>query len=180
MGGENRYKLRMIELDSDILFKFESIGREKIPKIIEYSLITRPDEFDIFNLGFGTYDIIDGKLRYEEVSNNGDVFKVFNTVLSSISLFFTLEPDALLAICGSDSGEDFVRECRKTCIKRCDNICQNENRRINIYRKYIERNYEFLTGTYTFFGDMSSLSDHLSYQPFQIGKPYRSLFIKRR
>lgn len=180
MGGGNRYKLRMIELDSDTLFKFESIGREKIPKIIEYSLITRTDEFNIFNLGFGTYDIIEGKLRYEDVSNNGDVFKVFNTVLSSISLFFSLDPNALLTICGSDSGEDFVRICRQTCIKRCDNICQNENRRINIYRKYIERNYEFLTGIYTFFGSMSSLNDPLSYQPFQFGRPYRSILIKRR
>ncbi|MCG2613163.1 hypothetical protein LZZ85_02690 [Terrimonas sp. NA20] len=169
----------MLELESAIFFTFKSLGREKIPKIIEYSLISRTEEFDIFNLGFGTYNKFERKVLDGEVSNNGDVFKVFNTILSSIPLFFSLEPNALLMISGSDSGEQYVSRCRISCTKNCDGLCRNENRRINIYKKYVEKNYDSLSGAYRFFGSRFSWDEQMTFEPFQIGISYRSIFIKK-
>ncbi|MET0466466.1 MAG: hypothetical protein ABW007_25130 [Chitinophagaceae bacterium] len=169
----------MLELESAIFFTFESIGIEKIPKIIEYSLISRTDEFDIFNLGFGTHSVVEGRILDEDVSNNGDVFKVFNTILSSIPLFFLLEPNALLMIAGSDTGEQYISRCRMSCVKKCDRICRNENRRISLYRKYIEKNYDLLSGTYRFLGSNFLWDEQMTFESFQPNKPYRSLFVKQ-
>jgi hypothetical protein len=74
-------------------------------------------------------------------TNNGDVFKVFNTVLITIPMFFENFNNAILMVQGSDGRPAFIENCQSTCRKQYVDACKNFNRRINIYRHYVDRNY---------------------------------------
>lgn len=125
-----------------IKFYFESIGSQKVIKAIEYSCLG----FNflgrsVYNLGFGDYDPITGDISDVSVSNNGDVYKVFNTVLHTVFVSFDKVPDGVIFVQGSDSDADFFDKCIPTCRKRCVDKCKNGDRRISIYREYINKNY---------------------------------------
>ncbi len=62
----------------------------------------------IFNLGFGDYDINEDKIDDSANTGNGDVYKVLNTVLTTIPKFFDTFHDAMLMVQGSDSKTEFT------------------------------------------------------------------------
>ena len=120
--------------DGHLRYTFISRGASDIMKIIAFqklpSTISFPriGELMVYNLAFGdrkgtTLDI-DDKIN----SNNGDMRKVFNTVLHTIPIFFSKYPKTCIVVEGSD------------------------NKRIRIYCNYVSRNYETLTEEYTFYG----------------------------
>nr|WP_233244156.1 hypothetical protein [Brumimicrobium oceani] len=69
-------------------FIFESKGVRTIVKAIEYSFIRNISGRKVYNLGFGDFNEKSGLLIDDINSNNGDMRKVFNTVLNTIPIFF--------------------------------------------------------------------------------------------
>lgn len=138
-----------------IRYIFESIGEKSITKVIEYSYITSISGRKVFNLGFGDYDSQNDHFIDNVNSNNGDMRKVFSTVLDSVPKFFSENDNAAILVQGSDSAVDFKIKCKKTCTKKCGEACKNFNRRIKTYRYYVDRNFVKLSKEYVFFGSIN-------------------------
>lgn len=79
---------------------------------MEYAYVQAFAGHPIYNLGFGDYDISSDRLLDESISNNGDHYRIFNTVLSTIPDFFSHYPLATIAVQGSDSKEDYIQRCK--------------------------------------------------------------------
>jgi len=155
---------------------FVSEGSKSIVKVISYDQVGILNDKKVFNLGFGDYDIISGVLDDASTSDNGDVYKVFNTILSTIPKFFESFRKDIIMVEGSDSTTDFTENCILTCRKKClsANQCKNQNRRINVYRNYVNKNFEDLKLTYTFYGGLKNEHTIEMYLP---GKKYDSVFV---
>jgi hypothetical protein len=175
------YELVEYKASEDVLYLFVSRGNEIIIKAVEYSFIQELNGRQVFNLGFGNYDFDSGSIADEVISNNGDTYMVFNTVLSTIPVFLNAYPDAIIMVRGSDSGKHFVDACRKDCRKKCLSACRNEHRRVGIYRNYINKHHEALCNDYMFFGSLLPFNEQLSFEKYIILKEYVSIFlIKKR
>jgi hypothetical protein len=134
------------------LYLFESNGEKEIIKLIEYAPVKRFEGRTVYNLGFGDLDEASGTILDGVNSNNGDVYTVFNTVLSTVPLFFADFPNAVIMVGGSDGHEDFKTECLPTCRKRCTNHCKNFQRRTRTYRNFVDKYFDELCKDYIFFG----------------------------
>lgn len=153
MNNLSVYSIEQTEDEIKIRYLFASIGQATIIKAIEYSPVTSIGNRTVYNLGFGDYDEENKTILDDVNSNNGDIYVVFNTVLSTVPLFFEINPDAVIIVSGSDSHEDFINACLPTCKKRCTTThCKNFQRRIKTYRYYVDKNFEELCREYIFFG----------------------------
>lgn len=159
---------------------FISHGKERRLKAIEFSSIGKIGQRPVFNLGFGDYDIITGNISDDIITNNGDVYVIFNTVLISVKDFLGENPDAIVMVRGSDSSADFITKCKLSCKRGCISDCKNKNRRINIYRSYLDKNYTELNISYSLFGSFKSSDVDFVIEDFNIGAKYLSLFITKR
>jgi hypothetical protein len=147
------YKTEQLETGvNKVRYLFESIGEESIIKAIEYSYFRKISGRKVFNLGFGDYSKEDNTIIDDVNSNNGDMRKVFSTVLNTVPKFFKENTDAAIWVQGSDSAEDYKSKCKVDCIKKCGEICKNYNRRIKAYKYYVDRNFTELSKEYIFFG----------------------------
>ncbi len=92
--------------ENDVLFfTFLSQGEEVIPKAVAFSPIEKSGK-KYYNWGFGDL-VIDDKtgeffVNDKIESNNGDVKSVFYTVISTLSTFFDVHPNAIVYIEGSN------------------------------------------------------------------------------
>lgn len=155
MNNIPAYKTELISDENKVQYLFESKGNISIIKAIEYSPFKKQDGKVIYNLGFGDYDFSDGTIIDDINSNNGDMRKVFSTVLNTVPLFFKTHNDDAIWIQGSDSSNEFKEECKVDCKKGCDienGECKNFNRRIKTYRYYINKNFTNLIREYIIFG----------------------------
>ena len=76
---------------------FTSTGKKTIVKIAEF---TRATDGNIVNLGFG--DLLpDGRLDDRAISNNGDIIKIFATLIVIIKEFAARFPHLKIAFTGS-------------------------------------------------------------------------------
>jgi len=88
---------------SHLSYKFQSIGPKGIiRKIVRYSKISDFNE-NFYNLSFGDWDEISGRLNDRVNSNNNDATKVLLTVAFTIFQFIIHFPDANILIVGSTS-----------------------------------------------------------------------------
>jgi hypothetical protein len=92
--------------DSDVLFfTLLSQGKEVIPKTIVFAPIDKSGN-KYYNWGFGDLIIDDSTGEFfisdKTESNNGDVKTVFYTVVSTLSIFFDIHPNATVYIEGSN------------------------------------------------------------------------------
>lgn len=157
------YKTEVINTKSKkVQYLFESKGVKSIVKAIEYTPISKRDGKTIFNLGFGDYDEENDHILDNTNSNNGDMRKVFNTVLNTVPKFFQKNENAAIWVQGSDSGYEFKRKCQENCKKNCDYICKNFNRRIKTYQYYIDKNFVELSKKYKIFGFSNYNNSHLT------------------
>jgi hypothetical protein len=179
VSGDNVYRTKLLARELDLIYLFISTGPENILKAIEYSLVGSVRGHRVFNLAFGNYDFDSDSILDTLLSNNGDVYKVFNTVLSSVSSFFETYPDAMILVRGSDSTEEFIRLCRSFC-NSCKSRCEKSYRRIRLYRAYIEKNLSYLTGDYEFFGSFFQESDDFTLESYRVGEEYLSLFVVKK
>lgn len=169
-------------------FYFVSVGEKIIVKTIAY---TQLEYFAVhkehplfnkrfFNLGFGDDSDSNHEIIDNVVSNNGDVFKVFNTVLKTVPIFFNHHRDCAIMIRGSDSNNDYEKNCRPTCKKKCTSLCKNVNRRINIYKSYINKNYELLSGDYNFYGGIINHSGITMFTVYELKNNYDFVTITKK
>ena len=64
-------------------FSFTSIGKDEIRKIVEFQAT---DERDVYNLAMGD-EMPDGSYSDENVSDNGDIIKVFSTIIEIVGAY---------------------------------------------------------------------------------------------
>jgi hypothetical protein len=173
--GKLGYQVTMDKTRLKIRFAFVSKGKYDVVKVIDYDYIGLLHGRKTFNLGFGDYDLFTEKIDDHANTHNGDVYDVLNTVLNTIPLFFEEYPKYCLMVRGSDSGQTFVEACRENCKKKCDSHCKNQNRRINVYTRYVNANYDNLVNDYTFYGGNEDNAE-----VFEPGKKYDAVFVVRK
>jgi hypothetical protein len=172
------YKTEQIEINSKIQYLFESIGINAVIKAIEYTPVAEISGRTVYNLGFGDFDEKSGTIIDDVNSNNGDIYIVFNTVLSTVPMFFETHKDAVIFVSGSDSHDDFIKNCSLTCKKKCESNCKNYQRRIKTYRYYVDKNFEELSQDYIFFGRNKTKSDSfVQYIPKQ---DYQDILVYKK
>ncbi|NIG54817.1 hypothetical protein [Chitinophaga sp. Cy-1792] len=152
MAFDKTYHVNVKLRDESKLYTFVSSGPEEIVKAVEYTYTQHLGKYPVYNLGFGDYDPLTDSIIDRVISNNGDVYTVFYTVLNTVLHFFDENPNAIMSVEGSDSGKAFSEECRKLCRKKCTDICKNMDRRIRTYRWFVDKNIDELNKSYTFYG----------------------------
>ena len=177
---EKVYELEEDKSASGLKFIFISKGFQDIIKVIQFSFIQELNGRNIYNLGFGDYDLESDTIIDNVNTNNGDAYKVFNTVLSTIPIFFENYVNEILMVQGSDGRPEFVENCKLTCKKKCIDECKNYNRRINIYRVYVDKNYEDLCIDYQFLGGQINEEDQTVLESYERYKKYDSVFLFRK
>ena len=174
------YPLRQQITQDSIRYFFLSLGRCEIVKAVEYAYVERFNGRDLYNFGFGNYDFETNIVLDDQVSNNGDQYKVFNTVLSSVLVFFQARKNAMIMVQGSDSMPEFIQHCKNNCEKSCDmDSCKKAGQRIRIYRGFVDKHFEQLAKNYRFWGRQGFDNQNII-EPYRIGKPYDSLFFIRK
>ncbi|SFB84159.1 hypothetical protein SAMN05421780_101719 [Flexibacter flexilis DSM 6793] len=179
MSKENTYPLIESDELQPLQFVFISKGLRDIIKIVEYFYTHDIEGKRVFNLGFGDYNIDNDSVIDDESTNNGDAYKVFNTVLNTIPLFFQINPNDLLIVRGSDSKTLFIDKCRATCTKNCDELCKKSHRRITIYCNYINKNYNQLCLEYEFWGGISTPNAQTEFEQYLPHNVYDTVLLKK-
>ena len=174
------YELKEDRSENGLKFFFISKGECDIIKVIQYSFLQELKGKRIYNLGFGDYDLEDDKIVDDINTNNGDHYRVLNTVLSTIPIFFDNFEQDILMVQGSDGSPEFIENCKFTCTKKCSDECRNYNRRINIYRGYIDKHYETLSIGYQFIGGVKNDTQVINLEPYERYKKYDSVFLCRK
>ncbi len=87
-SGQVYYLNKDEKTTKHVQFSFISKGKKNIFKLIEYFYLGEFDGKEVYNLGFGDWNPENNEVIFTNNSNNGDVYKVFGTVLHSIELFF--------------------------------------------------------------------------------------------
>jgi hypothetical protein len=162
-----------------IRFYFISSGKRRIIKVVDFVRLKEFEDLEVYNLGFGDYNVDTNLMEDQLYTDNGDERKVFNTVLNTILIFFQHYPLKMLIIRGSDSKEEFKEKCRITCTKNCGNACRKFNQRIRIYRNYLNKNFGDLSLKFEFFGGLISDSGQIFKEPYIPGKEYDSVLLKK-
>jgi len=179
----HRYDVAEVRDEDSTNFLFFSAGKNReveVPKIIQFTYIKDYNNSPIYNLGFGDYDMNTGLINDESISDNGDVYRVFNTVLSSIPLFLEKYPNAALLVRGSDGRGEFEYNCKQNCIRKCVDLCHNFNRRMRLYCNYVSRKQGLLRAEYQFFGGYSNDVGWFDFAEFSPGKLYECIIVSRK
>lgn len=171
-----------VNQDKDFVrYLFISEGTEAIVKIIDYQYVQEYHNHNIYNLAFGNYDAENDKVVDDENSNNGDVYSVFNTVLSSIPKFFKLFPNDKIIIQGSDSTLEFFQKCKENCTKKCtEGKCRKFNQRLRIYKSYVDKNYEELIKQYIFYGGYVDDLNNTYLEEYIKHKEYINVVVEKK
>ncbi len=177
---ENVYALQGQKSQREIRYLFISRGKRNITKVVQYSFLREFNGRSFYNLGFGDY-YLDKDILIDDISsNNRDVYKVFNSVLQTIPMFFKLYPNSILLVQGSDGRSEFTEKCRFTCSKKCAFDCRNFNRRINIYQRWLDKNYDKLVFDYQFIGSIYRRGKKNIPEEYKPGKKYDTIFLLKR
>lgn len=155
-------------------------GKEDVLKIIQFEYVRDFINKPIFNLGFGDFDINVGEINDESMADNGDVYKVFNTVLSTVPMFFDKYDNAGVLVRGSDGRADYEHRCKQSCTKKCTEICHKFNRRMKLYCNYVSRKCVLFEADYQFFGGVTNNEKWFNFEVFIPGKLYDALLVSRK
>ena len=135
--------------DDGIKYFFLSEGKEEVLKAVHYMYSNKLNDTRVYNLGFGDYTI-------------DDKF-----------------PDSCLAVQGSDSNPDFYVNCKPTCTKGCIDICKKQDRRINAYNNFVNKNYDKLSKEYIFYGGIKT-NEGVAVEEFVKGKKYDAILVVKK
>jgi len=174
------YEKKECRSADDLKFFFVSEGHEDVIKAIQYAFVEEFEGREIINLGFGDYDIDNDTVSDSITTNNNDGRKVFNTVLSTIPVFFEYFPDKMIIVQGSDSHPGFKELCNQSCAKNCGINCRKFNQRIRIYRNYVELHWDTLNNEYQFFGGFEDDSGKAMKEFYVKGSDYTSVLVIKR
>jgi hypothetical protein len=78
-------------------YRFVSVGNERIEKIIIFSSTPKDN---VFNFGFGDLTV-DGTVDYFSNSNNGDMVRIFATIIKILENFTLKHPFSQVIFSGS-------------------------------------------------------------------------------
>ncbi|SIO05732.1 DUF6934 family protein [Chitinophaga niabensis] len=162
-----------------IEYYFISKGERDLLKMVQYSFVEDVNERKLYNFGFGDYNFWNGRIADHVISNNGDTYKVFNTVLSTVPGFFEIQNNAILQVKGSDSSPGFAEACRVSCRKNCADFCSNAGRRINIYRGYVNKHYDILRKDYAIYGELVRTENKIIMIDYTPDQQQESIFLTR-
>lgn len=171
------YELMQQITDDGLRFFFISKGNRDIVKVIQYSFVHVLNGRSVLNLGFGDYDIQTDNVTDDIATNNGDVYKVLNTVLSTVPIFFNYFEDEMLMVQGSDGRPEFVESCKRFCKKQCVEECKNYNRRMHMYSGYVDKNFERLNIDYQFLGGLTVDGKQTILEKYERYKKYDAVFV---
>ncbi len=158
MNDAGFYETDSIENENSIhslMYAFVSKGITDINKLVVYSKIRHQIKvpsiglMTVYNLAFGDQKESSFDIDHFARSNNGDMIQVYNTVISTIPLFFESFPNTCLFLTGSD-------QTRK-----------------NIYCGYVSRHFATFSKEYTFFGQ----EEGIKFVPFERRKSYEGLLF---
>lgn len=181
----NIYETQATESEVGNKYFFVSEGNQDVIKAIQYSFIQQLNNQiieelngrNVYNLGFGDYDSDNDTLNDLANTNNGDHYKVFNTVLSTIPTFFEAYKGMVLMVHGSDGRQSFIESCKPACSRKCTNECKNFKRRINIYRRYVNKHYDLLSVDFQFIGGILNNEGSTDLESYIVGKEYDSVLL---
>jgi hypothetical protein len=174
------YELQEQKSGNSLKFFFVSKGKRDVIKAIHYSMVGIYDGKNVFNLGFGDYDIQTNKITDNSDTNNGDHYSVFNTVLSTIPVFFEYFGQVYLIVMGSDGRPGFIKNCQLACTKKCEDGCKKFRRRITIYRGYVNKHFESLKIDFQFIGAFQNKKGQLVIEPYELHKAYDRILLFKR
>ena len=136
-------------------YQFVSKGKNgAITKVVEFILI---DSRGIFNLGFGDL-LANDKIDDLTVSNNGDIVKVFSTIMHIINDFLTDYPTAKIIFTGSTL------------------------RRTKLYQRILTTYFEVFKNKFVITALLEHEKGNLQEVAFDISNnlEYEAFFVKRR
>lgn len=162
-----------------IKYFFISKGKTDIVKAVHYMYLNDMHDRRVYNLGFGDYQIEEDNIDDKVNTANGDVYKVLNTVLYTIPIFFEKFPKSVVMVQGSDSSHDFYDNCKPTCKKKCTDTCRNQHRRINTYSSFVSKNYDELIKDYEFFGGIKTTKG-VVIEDFAREKKYNAVLVIKK
>jgi len=175
------YDVEVEQTGAGLQFIFVSEGKNDIVKAIEYSYVQNLMDRQLYNLGFGDYDLETDRVMDEPVSDNGDHYLILNTVLNSIPTFFQHYPQAIMAVQGSDSKPEFIVRCKAECRRRCaEGECKKAHRRINIYRGYVDANLSILQKEYVFYGGRNDIDGQIVIEDYRKGIKYDAILVLKK
>lgn len=177
-----RYEATESQDSKGLTYWFVSEGAVKadVYKIIQYSIVREFMGKSVYNLGFGDYEPTDNSISDDRVNGNGDQYRIFNTVLSTVPGFFTKFPTAHILVQGSDNRDEFESQCRQTCDKKCEGICKKFNRRMSIYSNYVSRKHQVYESDYQFLGGVKNSDGWFDFEKFSLGKIYDSIMVYQK
>ncbi len=157
----------------------------EVIKVIEYEKYDGLtfNKKNVYNLGFGDYDIDKDDFIDTTLTGNDDQYLVFNTVLNTVPKFFETNQDDVIFIMGSDSSDEFAQECIKNCPKKrkCKEHCKKQNQRIRTYCGFITRHYENLIKDYDFSGGYIDEKGNITeVKTFEKREVYECIFVIKR
>jgi|GEM_PF-331330 len=177
--GEDRYETVEGRTEATVEYSFTSKGRLTIKKVVRYRYTQIIYGRQIFNMEFGDYDVKENNIVYDRSSNNGDAYRVFHTVLNTIPAFFRALPSAMIMIEGIDSSLAFEEKCRKDCRRNCTIECKRLDRRIRIYREFLNKDFDELRMDYFFWGGIRN-DNSVLVEPYGTGENYNVILIEKK
>lgn len=177
---DHRYAVQEVPDPQMPAFLFFSNGQNEhgvVLKIIQYSYVQHSGNKPVYNLGFGDLDLQTGEVDDEAITGNGDAYRVFNTVLSTIPEFYKKHPGNIILVQGSDGREAFEATCRINCIRSCGESCHKYNRRMKTYCNYVSRKYFIFQLDYRFLGGIRNTDNWFDFEDFIPGKLYDAIMI---
>ena len=179
-GLSEAYDLKELGIPEEHKFVFFSEGVKRITKVVQYTYAYQFEDRDVYNLGFGDYSA-DARVVLDDVtSSNGDTYKIFTTVLSTVPIFFNHFPHAIIMVQGSDSRPEYVEACKKTCLKRCNTNCRKLHQRISVYRNYVEKHFFNLSRAYWFLGGFVNADGNILTELYTPGRKYNAILFFRK
>ena len=180
---QNVYNTQEYRLSNGTLrYYFVSKGKKDIIKAVQYQYVRHFDGHPLFNLGFGDFNPATGTVSDEEISNNDDPYKVFHTVLNTVPRLFDAyeNENVILMVQGSDSKPEFIDKCRTSCTRSCgEETCKSAHRRIGIYRRFVDKNFDLLSENYIFKGGEGIENQNLI-EPYEKGKEYNAVLVMKK
>jgi|GEM_PF-7041429 len=135
--------VQFISAQNSLRYFFISQGKKDLIKIVDYSYVGMFNKFPLYNLAFGDFDPVKDEISDNAVSDNGDQYKVFHTVLHTVPMMFDALGQVSLIVEGSDSKPEFIKSCKVGCDRNCKpGECKKAHRRINNSMKKIGKRYE--------------------------------------
>lgn len=130
------------------LYFFESVGYRSVTKAVQFSFLSEGE----YNLGLA--DVAGGRLDFQNLTDNGDSWKVFLTVAAIVVRFTEFYPSAAVVI--RAFGE----------------------KRLHLYNRIFEHRRGQIETLFEVFGYLDF--EKKIFEPFQSGVKYEAFLVRRK